>query len=180
MRAPGPLAVAAGMLALALAGCDGNDAPDDQLRPDRGHEAASVLPVDRALLNAHVSRLDPETLNDAEIRDTLGSGPVCLFRYTAAGRPVLAVRQAWDAGPGAIVKLNNHLVRLGAATEAGGDRRLVLAAEPVRLTVAPPLPEGEVARRESDLVLEVGEMLRVGYRGQVSCVPAPPTSLSRR
>jgi hypothetical protein len=180
MPSPGLQAIAAALLALALAGCDGNDAPDDVARPDRAREIAVVVPVDQALANAQVPRLDPETLNDAEIREALGTGPVCLFRYTAAGRPVLAVRQSPEEGPGGIVKLNNHLVRLGAARDATSDGHLVLAAPPVRLTVTPPLPEGEIPRRESDLVLEIGEMLRVGYRGNVSCRPAPPTATSRR
>ncbi|PWS38878.1 hypothetical protein DFH01_06425 [Falsiroseomonas bella] len=165
-------------LGVLLGGCDGSDAPDDVVRPERAPRIATVVPVDQALENAHVPTLDPGTMNDAEIRLALGAGPLCMVQYTTVGGPVLAVSQDPGAAGAGLVKFNGHLVRLEpAAAEPGWSR---LQAGPVRLSVAPPLPEGVAPLQDAELVFEVGEELRVGYRGFLDCAGAPPTHLSRR
>jgi hypothetical protein len=171
-------AAAALALALALGACDGSAAPDDMVEAERPHSAATILPPDQALSNVVLPELDPKTMNDAEIRLALGAGPVCIFRYTEAGAPVLAVARGPDARGTAIVKLNGHLVRLDAAEAAPGWNRL--QAGQVGLSLTPPLPEGEAARREADLVFEVGDALRIGYHGFLDCAAAPPARIARR
>ncbi|MBY0333660.1 MAG: hypothetical protein K2X49_23625 [Acetobacteraceae bacterium] len=181
MAAPSWRAVTAGALALLLvagplAGCDGSDAPDDDLRATNPPGIARILPAGQAIAGADVPTLDPRTMRDAEIRLAIGDGPLCAFHYARAGRPVLAV----SAGPGgaaqgpAVVKLNGHLVILQPHTvtqEAAPALRL--AAEPLRITLAPTGPMGGEAWREANMMLEIGEALRVGYRGYVACRPEP-------
>ena len=166
----------AALLALAaLAACGQSEAPDDATRTPPP-EAASMLPVEEALAGAHVPTLDPATMVEAEIRAALGSRARCEFRYTTAGKPVLAVA-AQETGPASgVVKLNGHMValqaaRLGAGAAEGGFR---LEADPVLLTI-PPEPSAEAEeqdsglRREATLLFELGERLRVGYRGYLDC-----------
>jgi hypothetical protein len=169
-----------------LAGCDGSGAPDDVVEHPRAAEIARIVPAEEALANVVVATLDPRTMNDAEIRKALGTGPRCEFRYTSSGKPVLAVG-AQPIGPplGGVVKLNGHLVPLEAAPANDvprPDKGLLLTAGPIRMTIVPG-PEGDegngVRRREAEMVFEVGESLRVGYRGYLGCRSDPPV-VSRR
>lgn len=182
LSAPAPAPLLAVALLGLLAGCDGNIAPDDAVQHPRAAEIARIVPAEEALANAVVATLDPRTMNDAEIREVLGPGPRCEFRYTSSGLPVLAVG-AQPSGPplGGVVKLNGHLVPLEAAPAGGAPApsgALLLAAGPIRMTILPEPEEGAegrngLRRREADMVFEVGESLRVGYRGYLGCGPMP-------
>lgn len=159
-----------------LSSCDGNDAPDDVVRHPRAEEAARLATAEEALANAVTATLDPHTMNDAEIRTTIGTGPRCVFRYTSAGKPVLAVAPQSEGQPlSGVVKLNGHLVRLEASADqpaSGTPGRLRLAAGPIRFSVVPleAADSGDrTRRREADMVFEVGEELRVGYGGYLGC-----------
>ncbi|MDJ0391532.1 hypothetical protein QMO56_25855 [Roseomonas sp. E05] len=166
-----------------LAGCDQNDAPDDAVQPPRAPEVARVVSADEAVANAVVATLDPATMNDAEIRQAVGAESHCAFRYTRSGRPVLAVRVQPDGPPlGGMLKLNGHLVSLEAPPAdgpAGAADRFLLAAGPLRMTIMPDRAEGAggpgaAAHREADMLFEIGESLRVGYRGYLDCASDPP------
>lgn len=155
----------------ALPGCDGSDAFDDDVRVERPPQIARILPADQAIAGAHIPTLDPHTLKDAEIRLAIGPGPLCSFHYTRAGPPVLAVRGPSEGGPG-VLKVNGNLVVLqpeAAAPESG--ERMRLAAAPMRVTLAPAGKAASGAWREADMVFEIGDALRVGYRGHVACRP---------
>lgn len=158
-----------------LAGCDDSGLPDDELQPARAPEIARIVPAGEALAGAHIPTLDPARMNDAEIQKALAGEVRCEFRYTSGGRPVLAV-EALPNGAVAegVVKLNGSLVMLQpAAAEAGRDvpeGGFRLVAGDIRATIMPgigPAPDGEA--READMVFEVGESLRAGYRGYYSC-----------
>lgn len=183
-RAAVGMALALGL----LAGCGQSDAPDDKLRPAGSPQVARVVPVEEALAGANVPTLDPHTMVAAEIGEVIGEGPRCEFRYTGAGGPVLAVTMTPDGAAGrGIVKLNGNFVLLdpttgdGAAPEAG----LRLGATPVRATISPdrsdePEELDGARRQEAEMIFEVGERLRVGYRGFLDCMAEPPMRPSRR
>jgi hypothetical protein len=167
-RAAAPPALLVALV--ALAGCGERAAPDDETNPVRAAEIARITPASEAIAGAHIPTLDPATLLDAEIEKVLGPGPRCEFRYTSEGRPVLAARgSAGNAAPDAVVKLNGHLVPLSRARAETGS--LVLSADSVRLTVPPDggEPTGSRRQREANAIFEVGESLRVGYRGYYRC-----------
>lgn len=176
------VAVTAGLVAV----CDQSDAPDDVTRHPRVAEVARILPPDQALAGAHVPTLDPAWMNDAEIRQAVGTRPQCWFRYARTGKPVLAMSVRPDGTPdGGVVKLNGSLIVLEAAAsgDSGQPRDLALAAAPIRLTVTPApaaAQDGDAPRREATMVFEVAESLRVGYRGFFACTPEPPMETSRR
>lgn len=165
-----------GLLVLLLAagplsGCDGSDVFDDDVQAERPPQIARILPADQAIAGAHIPTLDPHTLKDAEIRLAIGPGPLCSFHYTRAGRPVLALRAPPEGGPG-VLKVNGHLVVLQPeAAPPDPDARLRLAAAPMRVTLASAGGTEGGAWREADMIFEIGEALRVGYRGYVACRP---------
>lgn len=148
-----------------LAGCGGNQAPDDNLAALHAPEIARIAPVSEALAGAHIPTLDPATMNDAEITKALGAGPLCEFRYTSDSRPVLAWKASPNSAAAGVVKLNGHLVIL----ESASTRNLVLTAEPVRLTVNPDREGTGPAVEEANVLFEVGSTLNVGYRGYYKC-----------
>lgn len=169
-----------------LTACAENDAPDDDLSSTRAPEIARVASAGDALSGSQTSKLDPASMNDAEVRQGVGAGPVCMFKYTASGHPVLVASMEPDGSPhGGIVKLNGYLVRLNPArTDAAKQNgRLELAAEQIRLTVSDDgrseqEPDRE-QRRAADMVFEIGDSLRVGYRGYLICQPSPPARSPR-
>lgn len=151
------------LMAGLLAAC-GNEAADDVTDPMSGEETPTVLPAGEAIAGAKVATLDPATMVDAEIQTVLGGPPRCVFRYTSFGKPVLALGGGADGAPAAaVVKLNGHLIQLPAMAS---DARIDMAADPVRLTLSPSLEAGE---EEATLLFEIGQDMRVGYRGYSDC-----------
>ena len=154
-----------------LEGCGESSAPDDDLTAIRAPEIVQIRPASEALAGAHVPTLDPATMNDAEIEKALGAGPHCEFRYTSEGNPVLAWEASRNSAGKGVVKLNGHLVMLRSAAASG---EVVLAADQVRLSVSPDREDRDEAlanehQREATAVLEVGDKLKVGYRGYYGC-----------
>ena len=168
---------------LLLAGCGDSDAPDDVVSPPRTQAIPRVVSAQEALSGAHLPTVDPVTMNDAEIRKVVEAGPRCVFRYTSSGKPVLAVAMRPDGrAAGGVVKLNGSLVPLQpAAAEgvAGPPGRLLLADDPVRLSVVPDAGDaadgsGRTVRREANMIFEVGQSLKAGFRGYLACAAEPP------
>jgi len=156
------------------AACGDADQPDDALAAIRAPEIATIAPARQAVSGIFIPSLDPVTLNDAEIAKVTGVGPVCLFRYTSAGRPVLAAGMARDgAVDGGVVKLNGYLVPLAPAAvdPPALPGTMALVDGPVRLLLLPD-PGAQTGQREATLMFEVADSLRVGYRGWLEC-PAP-------
>jgi hypothetical protein len=158
----------AAALGMFAAGCSNSKAPDDVVNPVREHPVARIVLASEALSGANIPTVDPATMNDAEIRKALGAGPHCSFRYTTAGKPVLALQPPSNAAANlGAVKLNGSLVILKPAPS---DRAILLVADEVRLTLAPD-EGGQDAkdRQEASLVFEIDGSLRVGYRGYYDC-----------
>lgn len=170
-----------------LAGCSDNPRVDDRLASIRPPETATEVPAQEALANAAEPTIDPAALNSAEIGKVLPEGSRCAFRYTSAGKPTFAVATRPDGSPiQAVVKVNGHLVKLKPSSsndETSTSRRVSMAAEPIRITLqtpgAPPAnPRGDL-KREADMVFEVGDQLRVGYRGYLECASQPVAKSAR-
>ncbi|MFC4171624.1 DUF6692 family protein [Microvirga sp. GCM10011540] len=172
----------AAVLGLLVAGCGESDVPDDDLSAIRAPEITRIVPAPEALAGAHIPSLDPAPVVDAAIQKTVGSGPRCEFRYTGSGKPVLVMAmQPNGMATGGIVKLNGSLVPLSPAPPAsatGQGKSLLLAADRVRVAVTP-VADGEaedregMRRQEANLIFEVGQSLRVGYRGYLDCGSGP-------
>ena len=168
---PGVAAVAVLVALGVLAACGEDAAPDDVTEPVHSPEIARVLPAGEAIAGAHIPTLDPATMADAEIEKVLGPGPRCEFRYTSEARPVLAASAAAGGeAPAGVVKLNGHLVPLQRES-AEAARSIVLGSDAVRLAVMPDggAPAGDARQREANALFEIGNSLRVGYRGYYRC-----------
>ncbi|MEJ7930157.1 hypothetical protein WG922_09235 [Ramlibacter sp. AN1015] len=175
------LAMATGL----LAGCGQNDAPDDA--PATAPEIVRIRQAPQALEGAHVSMLDPATLQGAEIRKVIGARAHCSFRYTSSGRPVMVVGLGSDGlAELGVVKLNGVLVPLQPApATAIAPAAFALAAEPVHLTVRPDadpsaIPQTDGSRVAAEMIFEVGQQLRAGYHGYLECRPAAPAPAAQR
>lgn len=155
--------------AVLLTGCSENDAPDDEVNPARAQEIPRIVPASEALSGAHIATLDPAKLKGAEIREAIGAVPHCEFSYTSSSEPVLAVKASGGSDAGGVVKLNGKLVRLRAET---ADGRTELLADAVHLVLTPDGPPsaepGE--RQQAQLIFEIEDRLRVGYRGYYRCL----------
>lgn len=158
-------------VALILSGC-GSDAPDDELKPVRAQDIPRVVSGQEALDTSAISTLDPHTMNDAEINKVLGQGPFCAFRYVSDGKPVLAWKpQPEESSSAAVVKLNGVLVGLHNTVIDGSNH---FVADSIRLTLmAADANQTEAWRaehpRESKLLFEIEQQLRVGYGGYSVC-----------
>lgn len=156
----------------ALAGCGESATPDDAVEAIRPPGIARVRSAREAVEGARIRTLDPGTMNDAQITRAIGPGPRCQFRYTSAGKPVLAMAvSAGGVARQAVLKVNGDLVLLapveGGRQPAGAT---VLAADPIRVSIRP-VADGREAegRQEAEMIFEIGEQLRVGYRGYLGC-----------
>lgn len=117
-----------------------------------------------ALSNTLISELDLAPMAEAEADRVLGADAPCTFQRSTASDPIL-----WAAreGDGAAIKLNGVLVALASVRE----REPGLAefsAPGATVTVRPVGGEADW-RGDADLVLELEEGLRVGYRGFYDC-----------
>ena len=157
---------------LLVAACGQSAAPDDPTALPT--EVADVRSAGEAVEGAHVPTLDPATLNDAEIGKIIGDRPHCTFRYTSSGRPVVVAGLNPDGKVAAgLVKLNGHLVPLepASASETSAGRGFRLAAPPLRLSVQRSNGASGAADEQAaaDMVFEVGQRLKVGYGGFLTC-----------
>lgn len=156
----------------ALCACGEHDVADDETQPVGSSEIPRLVSAQGALAGAGVSTIDPHTMNDAEISKALGAGPFCAFRYTSAGKPVLAVKPRSNSSQAeGVVKLNGGLVTL---RKSPAPDALVLAADGVHLTLTFADRERKSQRkaedvREADMLFEIDDRLRVGYRGYYTC-----------
>lgn len=167
-----------------LAACGQNEAPDDA--PSHAPEIVHVKTAPQALEGAHLTTLDPSTMNGAEIRKVIETGRHCTFRYTSTGKPVVVIGIEQGGAPMAgVVKLNGSLVALKPDTSAPHNKTggFVLVADPVRVSMQPD-PQATAStkpqdgRVEAEMVFEVGQDLKVGYGGYLECrsTPAAPSS----
>ncbi|KUO65725.1 MAG: hypothetical protein APF80_12605 [Alphaproteobacteria bacterium BRH_c36] len=174
-----PLLLPFSLLVFILTGCSQSPLPDDEKTPARSHPVARVVVPAEALQGAVIATVDPATMVEQEIEEIVTSESRCEFRYTAAGRPVLAVAVSpkGDAERG-VLKLNGNLIALDPQpSKPAGDRLPQLAslsAGPMTAVVrmadksATTVREG-VQRRTAHMVFEIGTDLQVGYRGYYDC-----------
>lgn len=169
------------LLVLALASaCGQSEAPGDAA--SHAPDIVRVKAADQALEGAQVSTLDPATMHDAEIRQVVGAGAHCTFRYTSSGKPVVVVALDPGGRPATgVIKLNGSLVALKAeqAPAVLNPGEFALVAQPLRVRLhadpqaaAAARPAG--SRVEAAMVFEVGQQLKVGYGGYLECRSAPP------
>ena len=121
---------------------------------------AQVGTVEDALNNTLISRLDPSPVTAEDIAEIVTSGETCRFNRSPETDPVLWAAQ--DGSSGAM-KLNGVIIPLQTNGVEGS-----LSAAGVTMTVRP-LGEDADWRSDAELVFELEQGLKVGYRGFYSC-----------
>ena len=147
--------------------------------PEPQDTTAEIVSADEAIHSSNITMLDPAEMNRAEIEKALGRAAGCDFSYTRAGTPILSVREpALGASETlAVVKLNGELVLLHPERPFVPNEELAVAADGMRMIVTP-LVDAEARRNpfltaNAQMIFELDEGLRVGYRGFYSCDAAP-------
>ncbi|MBU1209887.1 MAG: hypothetical protein KJ587_01275 [Alphaproteobacteria bacterium] len=168
------------LLVFVLTGCSQTPSAGDETTPAQSHTVAQVVSPAEALQGAVIATVDPATLVEHEIKQVVTSNSRCEFRYTSAGRPVLAVAISpnGEAERG-VLKLNGNLIALDPkSAEPAADRLAQLASLSAgRMTaVVRQVVESSgtvrkgVQRRLAHMVFEIGsDELKVGYRGYYDC-----------
>lgn len=164
-------------MAIVLAACAPDKRADDETTAVHARAVPRLVSAAEAIACAEIAKLDPEKLSDAEIEKVVGSGPICVFRYTSTSRPVLALAsgRSGEAAGSAAVKLNGNLIRLQRASAAApaAEQAVSLAARPVVATLGPLAVEALDGRardtRDMTLILEIDQELKVGYGGYFNC-----------
>ena len=172
--------IASTALVLLLGGCAENTAPgNDRAAEDAPPSAAAdLVPASKAVREAEVSAVYPETMTEKEVRKTV-RGRICRFTYTGVGDPVLAVEvPKAGAQPGrGVMKLNGKLVELQGESGEGQDMlagETVMQADGLRAAVAPDQESTEAIdnakqRREAALRFKVEGAEEVGFWGFYTC-----------
>jgi hypothetical protein len=121
--------------------------------------------VQDAVSNALISTLDLAPMPQAEAERVLDGAAECTFNRSRESDPVL-----WVAADGsaAAAKLNGVLIGLEAESSAQ-DGGAVFSAPGTTITVRPLGEEEADWRQEAELVFELEQGLRVGYRGFYDC-----------
>ena len=121
--------------------------------------------VEDALANTLISTLDLAPMPEAEAERLLDATGWCTFNRSPETDPVLWVNQD---GSAAAAKLNGVLIDLGASG-APQDGVAEFSAPGTRISVRQ-LGENEADwRQDAELVFELDQGLRVGYRGFYGC-----------
>ncbi|MEL7560032.1 hypothetical protein [Stutzerimonas chloritidismutans] len=158
------------LAALLLTAC-GDPAPGEGVKkPLMSGPTPEVVSAREAVGTPDIPTIDPQTLDAAEIDKVLAAGPRCIFAYTAESSPVVALELTGDTAGQGVVKVNGRLVKLAAQrAEAGG---FALSAEGMSVSIKPAEIAGDTMPTklsEADMVFELDQGLRVGYRGWYRC-----------
>lgn len=119
--------------------------------------------VEDALSNTLVSTLDLAPMPEAEADRVLGTSAPCTFNRSPETDPVLWASE----GGAAAMKLNGVLIALEA--ESGPQEGSTTFSAPGTTVTVRPLGDEADWRQNAELVFELEEGLRVGYRGFYGC-----------
>lgn len=158
------------LAALLLTAC-GDPAPGEGVKkPLMSGPTPEVVSAREAVGTPDIPTIDPQTLDAAEIDKVLGAGPRCIFAYTAESSPVVALELTGDKAGQGVMKVHGLLVKLAAQrAEAGG---FALSTDGMSVSIKPAEIAGDpmpAKLTEADMVFELEQGLRVGYRGWYRC-----------
>lgn len=170
------LIAALAAMALNVAAC-GDPAPGEGV--DKPHEQKTmpaVVSASEAINSPHIPSIDLQSMDEAEYEKVLPGALACSFSYSLSAPPVLAISMA--EGPAAgVVKIHGRLVETHAqhaVTLQTLPEGATFVADGLRLEVIPDRDESirhrdGTMQREANLVFELEQGLKVGYRGWYAC-----------
>lgn len=158
------------LAALLLTACGDPAQGEGVEKPLMSDPSPEVVGAREAVNTPDIPTIDPQTLEAAEVDRVLGTGPRCIFAYTAESPPVVALQSTGNNVGQGVVKIHGRLVKLAAQrAQAGG---FALNGDGLSVKIQP-ANAGDEARptelREADMLFELEQGLRVGYRGWYRC-----------
>jgi hypothetical protein len=158
------------LAALLLTAC-GDPAPGEGVKtPPMSDPSPKIVSAREAVNTPDIPTIDPQALDAAEIEKVLGAGQRCIFAYTAESPPVVALDVTGDNAGQGVMKIHGRLVKLAAQrTEAGG---FALSGDGMSVNIEPASAANDAMPtelREADMLFELEQGLRVGYRGWYRC-----------
>lgn len=161
---------------LLLAAC-GDPAPGEGMEKSMAEKTLpEIVSASTAIQSPDIPKIDPGTLDEAEIEKVISPGPRCEFSYTAQSPPVVAAGIGPDAGTQGVIKIHGRLVRMRAngiknfeSLISGG----TFVADEVEFAVKPEMKEGELRngdrRRPAEALFTIRDEHSVGYYGWYTC-----------
>lgn len=135
----------------------------------QGRPPAEEMPAGEAARRAELAETDLESLTDAELQRTLGSGPACRFAYAAGGAAVAAATPPGaEAGRG-VIKLHGRLAAMSVRYRGSAAQGFELSGDDVTVVALPDETSAGSDARDAVARLRIGNELEVGYGGFYEC-----------
>lgn len=161
------------LIALGTPGCDGPSAPDVPTVSMADKPMPKIVSATEAIHNPVIPKLDPATLDGAEIDKVLSDGPRCVFRYTAASPPILASTSAGTASNAeGVIKINGRLVKLSTSDPTTWPQLAsgaVFANEGIKVEIIPEADKDPSKERAATMHFNIQPDFHAGYKGWYRC-----------
>lgn len=135
----------------------------------QGRPPAEEMPPGEAARRAELAETDLESLTEAELRQTLGSGPVCRFAYAAGGAAVAAAAPPGAEGGRGVIKLHGRLAAMIVRYRGSAAEGFELSGDDVTVVATPDETSAGSDARDAVARLRIGNELEVGYGGFYEC-----------
>lgn len=162
------------MAVMLLAAC-GDPAPGEGVdEPHAQDTAPEIMSASEAVRTPEISTIDLQTMDAAEFEEVIGTDSRCSFTYTRASAPAFVASVTSQDGAEGAIKIHGKLVRIVAREVKTVDdlvQGTTFTADGLRVHVSPRPKEDNAGGqpRQANVVLELEQGLKVGYRGWYAC-----------
>lgn len=169
---------------LLLTAC-GDPAPYEGIeKPPQAGTMPEVTSAAEAVKSAEIATVDLQTMETAEFEEIISAGPRCTFAYTSESQPVFAASMNSEGGAVGAVSIHGKLVRVMARevkTFETLTRGATFTANGLQVEVIPDSDEDierneDPRRQPANVIFELEQGLKVGYRGWYLCRGEKPES----
>lgn len=161
------------LLSFVTLSCDGPSAPDVPTISMADKPMPKIVSATEAIRTPVIPKLDPATLDGAEVDKVLHDGPRCTFHYTAASPPILAGTLAGAAGNAdGVIKINGRLVKLSSANSTSWQQLTsgaVFASDEIKVEIIPDSNKDTATERAAILHFNIEPDFHAGYKGWYRC-----------
>lgn len=164
------------LLLLLATGC-GDPEPGEGMAKSMAEKTLpEIVSASTAIQSPDIPKIDPGTLDEAEIEKVIPPGPRCEFSYTADSPPVVAAGIGADAAIQGVIKIHGRLVRMKAGDMKNFESLVsggTFIADEVEFAVKPEMKAGEARggdrRWPAEALFTIRDEHSVGYYGWYAC-----------